>query len=85
MTIDETTLTKAQVRRLNALRKSVGEKLGEDVFSRWLAQQKQASAARKADPVSEKIQQALAGFVNDRKFRLNAEKDLMPSACPGSA
>ena len=39
MTIDETKLTKGQVRKLNALRKSVGSELGEDVFRRWLTQQ----------------------------------------------
>ena len=39
MAIDETNLTKGQVRKLNALRKSVGNELGEDVFRRWLTQQ----------------------------------------------
>lgn len=39
MAIDETKLTKGQVRKLNALRKSVGNELGEDVFRRWLTQQ----------------------------------------------
>ena len=90
MAIDVTTLTKGQVRKLNALRKSVGDALGEDVFGKWLATQAQASAARRsaarrADPVAEKIAEALAAFEDDPKFRLNAEKYLMPSACPGSA
>ena len=44
--IDVTTLTKGQVRKLNALRKSVGDALGEKVFGKWLAKQAQASAAR---------------------------------------
>ncbi len=66
--IDENTLTKGQVRKLNALRKSVGDKLGEEVFGKWLAQQ--AAAEPKPDPVSAKIEEALAGFVDNRTFRL---------------
>ena len=68
--IDVTTLTKGQVRKLNALRKSVGDALGEKVFGKWLAKQAQASAARRADPVAEAIAKALAAFEDDPKFRL---------------
>ena len=70
MAIDEMTLTKGQVRKLNALRKSVGDALGEEVFGKWLAKQTEASAARRADPVAEKIAEALAAFEDDPKFRL---------------
>ena len=70
MAIDENKLTKAQVRKLNALRRSVGDKLGEEVFGKWLAQQASAAAAAKRDPVAVKIEEALAGFVADRTFRL---------------
>ena len=48
MAIDETTLTKIQLRKLSALRKSVGNDLAEEVFIKWLA--RQANPA-KADPV----------------------------------
>ena len=85
MAMDESKLTKGQLRKLAALRKSVGDALGEEVFTKWLAQQQRASAARKADPVAQRIEQALAGFAGDRRFNVNAEKYLMPSACPGSA
>ena len=34
--IDEKTLTKDQLRKLNALRKSVGDKIGGLAFSEWL-------------------------------------------------
>ena len=37
MTIDQSTLTKGQVRKLNALRKSVGNDIGEKAFGKWLA------------------------------------------------
>ena len=44
--IDESTLTKGQRRKLNALRKSVGEGIGEQAFAAWLSEQ---SAGAKAD------------------------------------
>ena len=36
MAIDETGLNKGLVRKLNALRKSVGDDLAEEVFAKWL-------------------------------------------------
>ncbi len=72
------------MRKLNALRKSVGDELGDEVFAKWLSHQAKA-AAPNPDAVAVKIEEALAGFADDRSFRLNAEKDLMPSACPGLA
>ena len=68
MAINESKLTKGQVRKLNALRKSVGGELGEEVFSKWLAQQ--AVAKPKPDPIATKINDALAGYANDASFRL---------------
>ena len=70
MAIDESKLSKGQVRKLNALRKSVGVALGDEVFGKWLAQQAKAAAGPKPDPVAAKIEKALAGFANDRSFRL---------------
>ena len=66
MAIDESTLTKGQLRKLGALRRYVGDELGEEAFQKWMAQQ----AAARADPVAQKIEQALAGFAGDRKFSL---------------
>ena len=70
MAIDETRLTKGQVRKLNALRKSVGEDLGEEVFSKWMVMQAQAAAKPDTDPIADTIIEALEGYVNDRSFRL---------------
>lgn len=67
--MDETTLTKVQFRKLNALRRLVGDKLGKEAFTKWVEQQA-AAAAAKADPVAEKIEEALAGFAGDRSFNL---------------
>ena len=69
MAIDESKLSKGQARKLNALRRSVGEELGEEVFGKWMAQQA-AAATPKADPVAARIEEALAGFAGDRKFNL---------------
>lgn len=69
MAIDERTLTKGQLRKLGALRRYVGDKLGEEAFAKWMAQEAAAAQAR-VDPVAEKIEKALAGFANDRNFRL---------------
>ena len=68
MSIDENTLTKGQIRKLNALRKSVGDDLANDVFGKWLA--RQALEGPEADPVAEKIVEALTGMEGDRKFNL---------------
>ena len=69
MAILESTLAKGQLRKLNALRKSVGDELGEEVFAKWLVQRATASAA-KVDPVAVKIENALARFTDDRSFNL---------------
>ena len=37
--IDESALTKGQLRKLNALRKSVGDEIGERAFATWLSEQ----------------------------------------------
>ena len=42
--IDEGALTKGQVRKLNALRKSVGDEIGERAFAAWLSSQSAATA-----------------------------------------
>ena len=70
MVIDESTLTKGQMRKLNALRKSVGDNLGNEVFAKWLAQQAATAAEPKPDPVAVKIKEALAQYSDDRSFRL---------------
>ncbi len=68
MAINEKSLTKGQVRKLNALRKSIGDDLAEDAFTKWLA--RQVTEVPTADPVAEQITGALAGFENNRKFNL---------------
>ena len=69
MAIDEGLLTKGQSRKLKALKKSVADTLGEEVFLKWMAQQS-IDSAPKADPVAERIGEALTEFENDRRFNL---------------
>ena len=70
MAIDETGLTKGRARKLNALRKSVGDDLAEEVFAKWLERQAASQAKDKPDPVAVKTVEALAGLENDPKFNL---------------
>ena len=44
--IDETALTKGQRRKLNALRKSVGDDIGDQAFVAWLSSQSAASGTK---------------------------------------
>ena len=70
MSVDESALTKGQVRKLNALRKSVGDDLAQDVFEKWLKRQSKTASVEKSDPVAEKLAAALAKLENDPMFRL---------------
>ena len=70
MAIDETGLTKGLRRKLNALRKSVGDDLAEEVFAKWQVRKATSQAKGKPDLVAMKIVEALAGLENDPKFNL---------------
>ena len=52
-------LTKGQVRKLNALRKSLGPKIADPAFSKWLKTQNPHKSGKKTDPVAEKLEQSL--------------------------
>ena len=72
--IDESTLTKGDLRKLNALQKSVGDELGTGVFIKWKEQQAIAAAAVPVDHTAVRLVEALdaAGLAADRSFRLGA-------------
>lgn len=70
MAIKETTLTKGQIRKLNALRKSIGIKLGEDAFGKWLKEQAKAVPKIQSDPVAEKILNAVKSLEKDKTVKL---------------
>ena len=69
MTIDQSTLTKGQVRKLNALRKSVGNDIAENAFGKWMKiQSKTPKEVR--DPVADALVAALSNLTSDKGFRL---------------
>ena len=69
MSIDQSALTKGQLRKLNALRKSVGDKIAEEAFTKWLAAQSKVTEEAQ-DPVSDALVSALSHLQHDKKFRL---------------
>ena len=70
MAFKEATLTKSQIRKLNALRKSIGVKLAEDAFGKWLKEQAKAAPKVRPDPVAEKILKALKSLEKDKTVKL---------------
>jgi hypothetical protein len=69
MTIDHSTLTKGQIRKLNALRKSVGDDIAEDAFGKWMKTQSNPSKEDR-DPVADALVTALSHFQNDKSLKL---------------
>ena len=69
MAINESILTKGQVRKLNALRKSVGDNIAEEAFTKWLAAQSKVTKEAR-DPIAEMLVSALAHLQDDKRFRL---------------
>ncbi len=69
MSVDQSTLNKGQVRKLNALRKSLGNDIAEDAFGKWMtAQTKTPKEVR--DPVADALVAALANLNHDKSFKL---------------
>ena len=67
--MDQSSLTKGQLRKLNALKKSIGDDLGTMAFTKWLQSQTKEIVVRK-DPVAEKLKAALSSMENDTSVRL---------------
>ena len=65
--VDEAALTKGQLRKLNALRKSVGPAIADDAFSRWLDQM---ADAPEADKNAEVIADALWNLIREGKLTI---------------
>ena len=69
MTIDQSTLTKGQVRKLNALRKSVGDDIAEDAFGKWMKTQSKTPKEVR-DSVADVLVAALSNLKSDKSFKL---------------
>ena len=65
-TIDESSLTKGQLRKLNALCKSVGHEIGERAFVEWLSSQ----TADEGDSSAELIADTLWPLVQDGSLKI---------------
>ena len=54
--IDETALTKGQLRKLNALRKSLGQTIADEAFTKWLDQAvEEPEVDRNAEVISDAL------------------------------
>ena len=69
MTIDQSTLTKGQIRKLNALRKSIGDDIAEDAFNKWMKSQSKTPKEVR-DPVADALVGAMDQFKDDKSFKL---------------
>ena len=72
MTIDHSTLTKGQVRKLNALRKSLGDNIADDAFGKWMKSQSKTPKDVR-DPVADALVAALSNLTSNKTFRLGTK------------
>ena len=70
MAIDEKSLTKGQLRKLNTLRKSLGNKIADKAFSEWMKEQPAKVVTAKSDPIAEKLVKAMGALSKDKAFNL---------------
>ena len=68
--IDESALNKGEVRKLNALRKSVGDDLGEKTFTEWLKKRGAAKSTPSEDKNAAMIAEALVKLIDEKKLRI---------------
>ena len=65
--IDETSLTKGQLRKLNALRKSVGSAIADEAFAKWLDQ---VTVTPEVDQNAEVIADALWSLIREGRLSI---------------
>jgi hypothetical protein len=70
MAINEADLTKGQIRKLNALRRSIGDSLAEEAFAKWLKQQETEADEFLIDPVAELLAETLAPLLKKKNLNL---------------
>ncbi len=67
--LDEAELPKGQLRKLNALRKSVGEDIGNRAFARWLKAIKKRDSGP-VDKTAELIEERIADLIKNKKLSI---------------
>lgn len=65
--IDETALTKGRIRKLNALRKSLGPAIADEAFSKWLDE---TAEAPETDENAEIIASTLYGMIKEGRVSI---------------
>ena len=68
--IDESGLIKGELRKLNALRKSLGDTIANRAFTQWLRQKASAKAGAPVDQNAELIASTLAPLAKAGKLRI---------------
>ncbi len=68
MTVDERSLKKGELRKLNALRKSLGDEIAERAFREWYSSARELHSAKDADQNLELIGDALNDIRDSLKF-----------------
>ena len=66
---DESQLKKGDIRKLNALRKSLGEEIANKAFADWLVSQPE-TVADTGDKNAELISELLVDLINQGKLRI---------------
>ena len=69
MSIDQFTLTKGQIHKLTALRKSVGDDIADVAFGKWMVNQSKTPKEVR-DPVADALVAALADLQDEKSIRL---------------
>ena len=72
MTIDHSVLTKGQLRKLNALRKSIGDDIADVAFGKWMKTQSKTSKDV-GDSVADALVAALSNLKSDKSFKLGTK------------
>ncbi len=67
---NEAALTKGELRKLNALKKSVGDQIGEKAFIQWLRNKTKSATAVPRDQNAEIIADTLGKLVQDGGLKL---------------
>lgn len=65
--IDESALTKGQLRKLNALRRSLGRAIADEAFAKWL---EQAAEVPETDENAEIIADTLYGMIREGRVSI---------------
>ena len=80
MAINEKTLTKGHLRKLNALRNSLGTKIADRAFTQWQKEQPAKAVTAMSDPVAEKLVTVMASLSKDKAFNLGRKGYLVKRA-----